>query len=541
MATSTGYQYITSRGFFENHRDSDRSDHQDDYFIGWRDTAFVFDLRVTDDHPFPSLVRSSRMEVFGETLELSAEGELRGRIEEVRFVLNQEIMQTITNLEVDAHGLINLMTDLRSADSSNLAPYASFEKFILSSIAEHLPFSSRPMSGDAFFDVSYNSSYNPVSLVGGFGSGRFTFEDLFHSEVTIDGGDRGSILVINFELGGSSTIRLDQGYFETPSGQLLYYENIRHFGISSANGLRIIGTSQDDSIGAGLSEFQNEEPPSLYGRSGNDFLVGSYGNDLLYGGAGDDKLHGNYGSDTLYGGSGNDTLSSWGYGGILSGGAGEDWVLLYGYENVVSELSLVDGYFRRSSLQDEWEGQDRLIGIENAVGSEVSDSLEGSNGDNILRGSLGNDSLIGLRGDDQLFGNLGNDIVFGGFGSDTITGGGQNDELRGNGGEDRIFGGEGKDTIEGGRGNDRLTGGSEADIFVFFGRFGEDTIRDFSTHLNGERINLEEVAGISSFHDLRGNHLSQAEANVLIEVGNGNSITLLNVELSDLTSRDFVF
>ncbi|MGZ4998151.1 MAG: type I secretion C-terminal target domain-containing protein, partial [Methylobacter sp.] len=54
---------------------------------------------------------------------------------------------------------------------------------------------------------------------------------------------------------------------------------------------------------------------TITGSSGNDVLVGGYGNDTLIGLGGNDTLSGGFGNDTLNGGDGND---------ILSGGAGAD-------------------------------------------------------------------------------------------------------------------------------------------------------------------------------------------------------------------------
>lgn len=67
---------------------------------------------------------------------------------------------------------------------------------------------------------------------------------------------------------------------------------------------------------------------SIYGRDGNDTLVGGPKSDRLYGENGHDALYGGQGGDTLEGGFGNDLLV--GYGGasgevdVLTGGAGRD-------------------------------------------------------------------------------------------------------------------------------------------------------------------------------------------------------------------------
>lgn len=79
----------------------------------------------------------------------------------------------------------------------------------------------------------------------------------------------------------------------------------------------------------------------MYGKAGNDVLVGGPLNDNLYGEQGSDYLYGRDGNDSLFGGSGNDELygengndTLKGFGGttyeydILSGGAGADKFIL---------------------------------------------------------------------------------------------------------------------------------------------------------------------------------------------------------------------
>ncbi len=56
---------------------------------------------------------------------------------------------------------------------------------------------------------------------------------------------------------------------------------------------------------------------TLYGRDGNDTLIGGAGSDYLQGDAGNDSVQGGAGTDTLYGNAGDDTLS---------GGAGNDYL-----------------------------------------------------------------------------------------------------------------------------------------------------------------------------------------------------------------------
>ena len=86
-----------------------------------------------------------------------------------------------------------------------------------------------------------------------------------------------------------------------------------------------------------------------------------------------------------------------------------------------------------------------------------------------------------------------------------------------------------------------LTGGFNADTFVFADSFGTDTITDFAATNDFERIDLSAVTEIVDFADLAANHMLQSGADVVIVDGTGATITLMNVDLSDLGAADFIF
>ena len=192
-------------------------------------------------------------------------------------------------------------------------------------------------------------------------------------------------------------------------------------------------------------------------------------------------------------------------------------------------------------------------------GYEENDTIDGAAGDDALYGGEGNDSLIGGYGNDSLFGGDGGDVLAGGTGDDTLMGkagndtlkgwkgddsllgGDGNDSLLGADGHDTIYGGTGKDTLVGGDGDDLLTGGLQADTFVFTDGFGNDTIADFASTWNAEKIDLSGVAAITGFTDLSNNHMSQVGSDVVIDDGAGNTITLAGVTLGDLDVNDFLF
>ena len=83
------------------------------------------------------------------------------------------------------------------------------------------------------------------------------------------------------------------------------------------------------------------------------------------------------------------------------------------------------------------------------VAPEIDELLVGSDLSDYLQGEEGNDQIFGESGNDFLQGNAGNDELFGQEGYDYLTGGRDNDVL---------IGGEDSDYLDGGKGNDLLIG-----------------------------------------------------------------------------------
>ncbi|MEL6583767.1 MAG: hypothetical protein AAFQ36_08025 [Pseudomonadota bacterium] len=219
---------------------------------------------------------------------------------------------------------------------------------------------------------------------------------------------------------------------------------------------------------------------------GDDTADGEEGNDQLFGEEGNDTLSGGEGVDTLDGGSGNDTLS---------GGDGDD------------------------SLEGE-EGNDTLSG------GAGDDALEGGDGSDTLNGDAGEDTLDGGAGNDSLFGGDDADLLSGDGGKDRIEGGAGKDRLIGGSGKDKLFGGADRDSLEAGAGKDQLTGGGGKDDFIFEGRTGNNTIRDF-------KIGTD----ILSVEDSNVRVVEHSSGDVLVRYSDG-SIRLRNVDFGDLTLDD---
>lgn len=131
-------------------------------------------------------------------------------------------------------------------------------------------------------------------------------------------------------------------------------------------------------------------------------------------------------------------------------------------------------------------------------------------------------------------GSQANDVLLGGAGDDKLWGAGGNDTLLGGDGADQLDGDNGDDTINGGAGKDRLTGGSGADVFVFEGEFGTDTITDFGA---GDRIDLSAFDDIAGFSDL---DITYSAKRAVIAIGD-ERIVLNDVTAAVLGADDFIF
>jgi Ca2+-binding RTX toxin-like protein len=81
----------------------------------------------------------------------------------------------------------------------------------------------------------------------------------------------------------------------------------RH-GVADLSVLQVYGGAGDDSISVKVANKYSSFAPYLYGRAGNDTLVGTRGSDVLVGGRGDNTLVGGPGNNTLVGRGGNNTF-----------------------------------------------------------------------------------------------------------------------------------------------------------------------------------------------------------------------------------------
>lgn len=149
----------------------------------------------------------------------------------------------------------------------------------------------------------------------------------------------------------------------------------------------------------------------------------------------------------------------------------------------------------------------------------------------VFKGSSGNDVLKSYGGSDLVNAGSGNDLANGGTGNDT---------LRGGAGRDTLLGKSGSDTLDGGLGRDVLVGGTDADVFVFNNKSGIDRIKDFNAKSDAEDIDLSKVTAIKNWKDLKNNHMSKQDGDVVIEYGK-NKIIIEDTKIKHLDADDFLF
>jgi Ca2+-binding RTX toxin-like protein len=135
----------------------------------------------------------------------------------------------------------------------------------------------------------------------------------------------------------------------------------------------------------------------------------------------------------------------------------------------------------------------------------------------------GNDTVLGSKNSDSIKSGDGRDVVRGGAGNDTIDGGAKNDQLHGDAGRDYILGGAG---------NDRLWGGAGSDWFHFSEGSRKDVIVDFDARGGGRK---QDYLSLHAGDDFT---VKSSGKNLILDFGDGDTLTLLDVRRADFSRAD---
>jgi Ca2+-binding RTX toxin-like protein len=244
------------------------------------------------------------------------------------------------------------------------------------------------------------------------------------------------------------------------------------------NDVIVGGNSRDFAFGSLGNDF-------IDGRGGNDTLIGGFGKDTLDGGAGDDYLNGGLGNDSLMGGAGRDTLVAAAGNDVLSGGGGDDRLFgAAGADRFLFDPSNVgEG---KDSIADFKLGQDKIV-LNSADILRADPDLVAASGDptlldatdfdadsswDVVASKDGDVTVVHPNGTIELDGikfSEGTDsfaellpaleltgLVVGTDAGETLTGDKLDNVIAGKGGNDNITGGSGDDILIGGAGADRF-------------------------------------------------------------------------------------
>jgi Ca2+-binding RTX toxin-like protein len=287
----------------------------------------------------------------------------------------------------------------------------------------------------------------------------------------------------------------------------------------------------DDAAGDRLRNIEHVTG-SLHG----DSITGNSGVNHLNGSDGDDRVDGGFGNDILIGGAGAfDTVSfvSWDPTGLT---LAENIRIQLGegsQQGTATRSALNFSTFTFSVVET-----DTLIGFENVLASNRSETIIGNSGENTIEGRGGNDTIDGGRGNDSLFAGEGTDTVsfeswdpaageltnrlesiridlgdLNGSAQWTLTGIGtvERDTLfgfenvRGSNRAETIIGNSravdntlqgrgGADVLQGGAGNDVLDGGADADFASYVANTGRVIVTLGLNGADGQAVEMGTVS-----------------------------------------------
>ena len=388
--------------------------------------------------------------------------------------------------------------------------------------------------GTAFDDTLIGHASVASLLAGGDGN------DLLRAGAggdTILGGDGADTLVAGggvdrlaggagddtYEVDGMSAVLVeaaDGGRDVTiASGSVYAYDNVEEVRLTGT-AYYAVGNASDNLL------VGNDAENLLIGYDGNDTLMGGGARDGLFGVDGDDSIDGGAGIDYIVAGNGNDTVTGGADADEIYGEAGDD--LLYGGDDFATDI---------------------------LVGGDGNDTIDGGQAWDLMYGGLGDDTFYASQQVDWVFEGVdeGYDTVIADsangyylfdniealiLSGDTPFGVGNAlaNTIIGNAVTNVLLGGDGNDTLNGGAGNDVLWGEAGSDTFVLGSGTGRDVVGDFDV--------TADVVDLSAFGlvDLTGvtSRMTQFGTDIAMDLGNGDELVLIGVQIESLTAANFV-
>ena len=201
---------------------------------------------------------------------------------------------------------------------------------------------------------------------------------------------------------------------------------------------------------------------TIFGGTGNYFLLLGNGNNYVDVGSGNSTVGGGMGNDTIIAGSGTEVILGGGGTSYVAGGSGAESIFGGdGNNTIIGGSGNATIYSSTDGLAIDFPN-DNLV--QNYVtGGSGNDVIYGSAGSDTLIGGTGNVTIVGGSGSENIVGGSGNDVLSGGTGNVTIAAGGAGvDSLYAVGSSTSasvLYGGNGKDYIVGGSGSNTLYAG----------------------------------------------------------------------------------
>jgi len=234
-------------------------------------------------------------------------------------------------------------------------------------------------------------------------------------------------------------------------------------------------------IAAGTDTLKSIE--NVIGTDGDDTITGNQLDNVLNGRGGNDMLDGGLGNDTLIGGPGINTAVFASHNVLVGNNP-----LLAGSNVITLGLDGADGSYVRSHtvftfpVHSQIDETDILRGIQNVIGSNLSEVINGNEQANALDGAGGNDVINGGAGNDELIGGAGNDTLNGGADNDTYDFRGLglgHDQFSDTSGTDTILIDNFKSILDAERvGNDEVVTLKDGDSFTIVNQFDRNSIEN---------------------------------------------------------------